>query len=292
MTNLRRYFLWCALYLAMVFVLGQADYLGKPIINFASYFYLVAMIGVPVTLFFPSVTRVSTVVPLTVWAGVYVILTLLINRGHSTTASNDLSVIVLEFILLEAGIWLAHQLAQQITHAESVMDELALDAFPHRAQELDEGSQRVKIEFNRSRRYRRPLSMLLMEVDPEYQKDNREVLKSVQYDIATRFTSARVGQIIDDRIRQTDLVMRDRRWCYVILCPETDRSAALLLATRIAEVVKAKTGLSILWGVAAFPEEALTFDDLLKKARARLTRGDFLDSMQKKENVEKEISKV
>lgn len=291
-TNLRRYFLWCALYLALVLVMGQADYLSVPIINFASYFYVVAMVGVPLTLFFPYVTRVSTAVPLLAWAVVYIALTLLINRAHSTTASNDLAVIVLEFIALEVGIWLAHQLALQISHAESVMDELAIDAFPHRAQELDEGSQRVKIEFNRSRRYHRPLSLLLLEVDPEYQKDNREVMKSIQYDIANRFTAARVGQIIDDRIRQTDLVLRDRRWRYVILCPETDLSAALQLATRIVAVVKEKTGLSILWGVAAFPEEALTFDDLLKKARERLTRGDFVEALPDKENAEKEISKV
>lgn len=290
-TNLRRYFLWAALYLALVFVLGQSDYLGRPLINFASYFYLTAMIGVPVTLFFPSVTRVSTTVPMIVWAAVYIALTLVINRSHSTTSS-DLSVIVLEFVLLEVGIWVAHQLAMQITHAETVMDDLAIDAFPNRSQEMDEGSQRVKIEFNRSRRYRRPLSMLLLEVDPEQQRDNGEVLKSIQYDIVNRFTSARVGQIIDDRIRQTDLVLRDRRWCYVILCPETDLTSVLLLARRISDAVQQKTGLSILWGVSAFPEEALTFDDLLKKARQRLTQGDFLAGLQEKENRKKEITNV
>ena len=64
MTNLRRSFFWAALYLALILVLGQADYIGRPIINFASYFYVVAMIGVPVTLFFPGVTRVSTRVPM------------------------------------------------------------------------------------------------------------------------------------------------------------------------------------------------------------------------------------
>jgi len=275
----------------MVFALGQADYLGRPIINFASYFYLVAMIAVPLTLFFPFVTRVSAVVPLAIWAGIYIILSLLINRSYTTNAQ-DYSVIVLEFILLEIGIWFAHQLASQITHTESVMDELALDAFPHRSQGLDEGSERVKIEFNRSRRYQRPLSMLLMEIDPEYQRNNKEVIKSIQYDIVNRFTSARVGQIIDDRLRQTDLVLRDRRWCYVILCPETNLSSVLLLGKRMSETVKEKTGLSVLWGVAAFPEEALTFDDLLKKARGRLTQGGFFDEILKQVNVEKEISSV
>jgi hypothetical protein len=289
-TNLRRSFFWAALYLAAIFILGETDYFGPPIINFASYFYLAVMIGVPVTLFFPSISRVSTFVPMAIWAGIYLGLLLFINRGR--TASDDYSVIVLEFILLETGIWFAHQLALQITHAESIMDELAIGAFPHRAQELDEGSQRVKIEVTRSRRYHRPLSVLLMEIDPEYQKNNGQVLKSIQQDIMNRFTSARIGQIIDDRIRQTDLVLRDRRWCYVIICPETDFPGALLLARRIADAVREKTGLQVLWGTAAFPEEALTFDDLLTRARERLAQGEYIEDAQKHENAEKEISKA
>lgn len=293
MTNLRRSFFWAASYLAIILVLGQADYIGKPIINFASYFYLVTMIGIPVTLFFPGITRVSAYIPMAVWAGVYLLLLVFIDRGLTTT-SDELSVVVLEFVLLEAGIWLAHQLAQQINHAESIMDELAVGAFPHRSQDLDEASHRVKIEFTRSRRYHRPLAMLLVEVDPEVHKSNGEVLKDIQYDIMNRFTSARIGQIIDDRIRQTDLVLRDRQWSFVIICPETDYSSVLLLAKRISEAVKDKTGLSVLWGVAAFPEEAFTFEDMFKKARERLVMGNTAEEPAQQENKEavKEISKV
>jgi GGDEF domain-containing protein len=292
LTNLRRAFLWAALYLALILVLGQADYIGKPIINFASYFYLVAMIGVPVTLFFPGVTRVSTYIPMLVWGGIYFFLLFFVDR-RLTTTSNELSIVVLEFALLETGIWLAHQLAKQINHAESIMDELAVGAFPHRAEALDEGSNRVKIEFNRSRRYHRPLALLLIDVDLDVHKTNGENLKHIQYDIMNRFTSARIGQIIDDRIRQTDLVLRDRQWSYVIICPETDYSSVLLLAKRISQAVKEKTGLTVLWGIAAFPEEALTFDDMLRKARGRLASGDApLDSSIAQSNADKEISNV
>jgi hypothetical protein len=291
-TNLRRSFFWAASYLALILALGQADYIGRPIINFANYFYIVALIGVPVTLFFPGVTRVSAFIPMLVWGGVYSLLLFFIDRNLSTT-SKELSIVVLEFVLLEVGIWLAVQLAQQINHAESIMDELAIGAFPHRAQELDEASNRVKIEFTRSRRYHRPLSMLLMEVDPETHKENGRVLKSIQSDIMNRFTSARIGQIIDDRIRQTDLVLRDRQWSFVVICPETDYSSVLLLARRISEAVKEKTGYSILWGVAAFPEEALTFEDMMKKAREHLASGDLIEAnMPHQENVQKEISNI
>ena len=279
MTNLKRAFFWAVIYLAVIFVLGQADYTGRPIINFASYFYLAVMIAIPVTLFFPSISRVSTFVPLAVWAGVYLVLLQVINRNLSAN-EGEFPVIILEFVLLEAGVWLAYQLAMQIGHAESIMDALALSAFPNRAHNIEEEGKRIKIELTRSRRYRRPLSLVVIEAESEDQKATREMLRSIQHDLLNRFTSARVGQIIDDGIRQTDLVMRDHKGRFVILCPETDLDNTILLAKRIAQAVKARTSLHILWGVAAFPEEALTFDDLLQKAVERLTHSDALRNEQ------------
>jgi hypothetical protein len=269
MTNLKRSFFWAAIYLALIFVLGQSDYAGRPIINFASYFYLAVLVAVPVTLFFPSISRVSVYVPLLVWAGVYLVLLQIINRNYSAN-TGELPVIVLEFMLLEVGVWFAHQLALQISHAESVMDALALSAFPNRANDIDSENQRIKIELTRSRRYHRPLSLIVIESESEDDKTTREMLKSIQHDLLNRFTSARVGQIIDDRIRQTDLVLRDRRGRFIILCPETDLGNASLLARRISLAVKERISLNVFWGVASFPEEALTFEDLLQKARERL----------------------
>ena len=279
MTNLKRAFFWAAIYLAVVFVLGQTDYNGRPIINFASYFYLAVMIAIPVTLFFPSISRVASYVPLAVWGGVYLILLQVINRDLSANAG-EFPVIILEFVLLEAGVWFAHQLALQIGHAESIMDALALSAFPNRAHDIEAESQRIKIELIRSRRYHRPLSLIVIESESEDQKTTREMLKSVQQDLLNRFSSARVGQIIDDRIRQTDLVLRDHRGRFVILCPETNLDNTILLAKRITQAVKERTNLHVLWGVAAFPEEALTFEDLLQKASERLIHSDSLPKEQ------------
>jgi GGDEF domain-containing protein len=269
MTNLKRSFFGAAVYLALIFILGQFDYADRPIINFASYFYLAVMIAVPLTLFFPSISRVSAYVPLLVWAGVYIVLVQIINRNY-TANKGELPVVVLEFVLLEVGVWFAHQLAQQISQAESIMDALAMSAFPNRAHDIDSENQRIKIELTRSRRYHRPLSIVMIEVESEDEKSTREMLKSIQHDLLSRFTSARVGQIIDDRIRQTDLVLRDYKGRFIVLCPETDFPSAALLAKRISMAVKERTSLRVLWGVAAFPEEALTFEDLMQKARDRL----------------------
>jgi GGDEF domain-containing protein len=270
MTNLKRSFFGAAVYLAVIFVLGQADYADRPLINFANYFYLAVLVAVPLTLFFPRISRISVYVPLLFWAVVYIVLLQLINRNYSANRG-ELPVIALEFMMLEVAVWFAHQLASQISHAESIMDALALSAFPNRARDIDSESQRIKIELTRSRRYHRPLSVVMIESESDDEKVTRESFKNIQHDLMSRFTSARVGQIIDDRIRQTDLVLRDYKGRFIVLCPETDFSNASLLAKRISQAIKERTSLRVLWGVAAFPEEALTFEDLLQKARERLS---------------------
>ena len=91
--------------------------------------------------------------------------------------------------------------------------------------------------------------------------------------MTSRFTFARVGQIINDLIRQTDLFLKDRCGRHVILCSETNFSSVELLAKRISRMVEDKIGHHASWGIASFPEEALTFDDLLQKASDRLVNG-------------------
>jgi len=288
-TNLRRSFFWAAVYLAIILVLGQADYAGRPIINFASYFYLAVMIAVPVTLFFPGLSRLPVYVPLAIWAAIYLVLLQILDRTVST-ASIEFPVIVLEFILLEAGVWFAFRLAFQISDAESVMDALALGAFPNRVKDVESESLRIKVEFTRSRRYHRPLSILVLEADYAEKIKTREIVKSIQLDLMNRFTLARIGQIIDDLIRQTDLVMKDHRGRFLLLCPETDLAHVLLLAKRIEQAISEKVDLKVRCGVASFPDEALTFDDLMKKASERLANEVSLKDMAVLESAPQEAS--
>ena len=290
MTSLKRSLLSVALYLAVILILGEMDYLNKPIINFAAYFYLVVMVAVPVTLFFPSISKVSVNVPLLVWAGIYLFILQYFDRTKSTT-SIEFSIIGLEFVLLGVGVLLVHQLAVQLSHAESLMDALAFGAFPNRIKDIEAESQRIKVELTRSRRYQRPLSLVMMKIEPEADVPTVPTIKGIQTDLMGRFTFARVGQIIDDLIRQTDLFLRDRRGRYIILCPETNFSKVELFARRVSQVIVDKTGLRVMWGIASFPEEALTFEDLLQKARERLLDGGtFTDNKVLKSSI-KEVAK-
>lgn len=276
MINLKRSIFWVSLYLVIIFVVAQADYFNRPIINFASYFYLAVMIAIPVTLLFPSITKAPYYVPLLIWGGIYLVLLEVLDRA-SSTKTIDYAVIVLEFILLELGVWLTYLLREQIRHAESLMEALAVGTFPNRAKDIDLEYQRIKIEFARSRRYNRPLSLIVLAVDTDEDKSGKKMLSSLQHDMSFHFQSARAGQIIDDYVRQTDMLMKERKGRFVILCPETERETAIMLAQRIAKTIKEKTEFSVRCGVAAFPSDVLTFEDLLQKAHKELINSSSLE---------------
>ena len=44
------------------------------------------------------------------------------------------------------------------------MDALALSAIPNRAHDIESENQRIKVELTRSRRYHRPLSVLVVQL--------------------------------------------------------------------------------------------------------------------------------
>lgn len=268
MSNLKRSLFWVAFYLAIIFILGQLDRADRPVVNLASYFYILVFIVVPCVVLIPSFYRAPQFISMIFWASVYFALSRVLDR--SLSAPNSFETIFIEVVLLELGVWLSYQLAVDLAHSESLVDTMAQSAFPNQAIELDEASNLISNEITRSRRYHRPLSLLIFRIAPENKDIYRELFQSFQRDLLNRFSSARMGQLIGERIRQTDILLRDRVGRFVVLCPETDKESVLLLGDRINNALEEGTGLQIFWGCSSFPDEALTFDDMLTKAREQL----------------------
>lgn len=271
MSSLKQSIFWLAAYLGAVFVLAQFDYTDAPIIDFAKYFYFMVMVAVPATVFFPYTAKVGVIVPVIFWTSVYFILFQVVDRTASAPNST-LAIVLLEFGLVVLGVWFAYQLAVGISHAESIIDAMALGAFPNRTQSIAEASKQIRVEITRSRRYHRPLSMIVLQPDISASLSFDKMMLSIQHDIWNRFSFARIGQVIDESIRQTDMVFRDPGNRFIILCPETDYRSAQILAERVGRAVAEKMNIQMSWGAASFPDDALNFDDMMDVAISRLTR--------------------
>jgi GGDEF domain-containing protein len=205
----------------------------------------------------------------------------------ASSPNGSFAVVLLEFILVEVGAWLGYQVAYGISHAESVMDAMALTAFPNRTMHIHEASRQIKTEITRCRRFHRPLGLLVLQIHADDHIRIKELVGSMRQDLWNRFSFARIGQVIDEQIRQTDMVFRERGGRLVILCPETDQENITILAKRISETVEHRTGIRVDTGYAGFPDDAINFDDLMDTAITRLTHPErYRTTLPEPENIE------
>ena len=270
MFSFRQSIFLVAIYLAAIFILAQFDYSDSPIIDFAKYFYFAVMTAVPVTIFFPNITKVNVAVPIVLWGSIYFAMLQMLDRSISASDSN-FATVLLEFVLLLLGVWIAYQLADGINHAESILEAMAISAFPNRVLDIHEASREIKIEINRSRRFHRPLGLIILSAELSNVTSTSSIFLNIQHELTNRFSLARMSQIIDEHVRQTDMVLRDQQSRFILICPETNSESSILLAGRIMARVKELTGVGLLSGIAVFPDDAINFDDLIDVASRRLT---------------------
>ncbi len=125
--------------------------------------------------------------------------------------------------------------------------------------------ERLNEELDRALRHRRPLSLLLADLD-----DFKQVNDSRGHAAGDRVLQA-VGEVMLDALRSADIVCRLGGEEFGILLPETDGPGAFLVAERIRESLagRAITGVgkvTISFGVAAVPEHAIERDELVESA--------------------------
>lgn len=166
---------------------------------------------------------------------------------------------------------LAFDVGRRIDQTDTALERLASSTYPNRAMDIQSARDLVNSEITRSRRYHHPLSILTVQLEKKKSWGNWKNSELLANEMMERFAVAKVSQILSDNARSTDMVLRDREGRFVLLCPETNQTSANILAERIALAVKRQLDAGVECGSSSFPDEALTFDDLLNTANERLS---------------------
>jgi len=130
-------------------------------------------------------------------------------------------------------------------------------------------------ELERARRYRHPLAVVVMDIDYERHKQGKRNLIRLSGNarLASQFFCALISSILRENLRGSDIVTYDATHDhYVILLPESTIAAAAQTMSRLREFVLERTKVSLRYGIAEFPADGLTFDDLVSLALARNQR--------------------
>lgn len=181
----------------------------------------------------------------------------------------EVNMIQLLLVLLTAV--LAFDVGRRVDQTDLALEGLASSAYPNRARELQAAGEIISAEITRSRRYHHPLSILAVRLEKNKAWNEWKDMKLLANDIFERFAFAKVSQILSDHARSTDMILRDGNGQFILMCPETNQASMTILAERIARAIKKDLDAVVECGVASFPDEALTFDDLLFRAKEKYT---------------------
>lgn len=146
---------------------------------------------------------------------------------------------------------------------------------------VDQARNRIDSEIDRSRRYNRPLSIIIVQPDKTFtgQTIDLPVEQLYQKHIAREFFLNNLGKIILNSKRSHDLVLRlNNSEKLVLLCPETSLDDATSFINNMTKDIKTRMGTEVQSGVAAFPDDCTNFDELVARAEERIE--DLLTSHQ------------
>lgn len=128
-------------------------------------------------------------------------------------------------------------------------------------------------EWKRASRYRRPLSLILIDLD-----HFKDINDRYGHPAGDRLLAGVAG-ILRDTVRETDLPARYGGEEFVVVCPETSETDADIVAERIRTAVESarfqiesheSTAITCSLGIATFPSNATTEEALIDAADAAL----------------------
>jgi diguanylate cyclase (GGDEF)-like protein len=130
-------------------------------------------------------------------------------------------------------------------------------------------------EIKRSRRYRLPVSVIFLDMDGFKTVNDRFG------HLAGSQTLVEVGQLLRETVREIDMVARYGGDEFVVVLPQTDPAGAMVIAERIREQIEGTSflggiglelHLTASLGVASFPDQGQSRDELIHKADAAMYR--------------------
>jgi len=124
----------------------------------------------------------------------------------------------------------------------------------------------------RSRHNHHPLSIIFVKPDPDaIQATLHRLAQEVQQTMLSGYVINNMARTLRKYLRPTDLILEQRdQGRFIIVCPETNAAESKLVVEYIECVAMEQLGTPIAYGTATFPDEAVTFEELMRWAEAAL----------------------
>jgi hypothetical protein len=261
--------------LAIFYNIERLDFGQQNVVNIDSLAYVVGLVAVISIIWIPMLRRSSLLVSGVAWLGFYILTKFLLFAflGRAPLIGGIYTYLsITEAALLLITVWLSHTVASELDDFEGAVAKVTFTDNNKRIRQLDEATDEIQHEIFRSRHYHHPLSIVIVKPETGFiQTALHRAVQEVQQAMLKTYVINSMSQTFSKYVRRTDLILEQRdQGRFMILCPDTNAADLTLLVEYLQVVAQEQFGASVVCGAATFPDEAITFEELIRQAESRL----------------------
>lgn len=273
MTQLRYLFAFATVWF---FGLYNIERLAAPI-NIASFVYVFVAASALLIILLPRLQKLPRH-----WLAALVLVIFLglkLQLGYGIIGQ-QLPLTVTEICAIGVTIFLALQIGQRLEELRAVVTNLTIGQAGAGTQPFEEGQGQIYREIRRARRHQRPATLLAISIAEDVtgastERFNQDVplrrfINEIQQELVDKYTQTRVAELLIDQFEDSAVITK-RDDHFVTLLPETNHEEAAEIINQLQNTLTEKMGLQLKVGVSTFPDEAVTFENLLERAEAKMT---------------------
>jgi hypothetical protein len=272
MLRLRFYLIALLLFTGIALNIERLNYgYVDNIINLASFVYLLAGISVMSIVLMPSRWKIPTSYIIIFWSVIFLAIKLMLINNRPLFGGLYTYLSIVELFILVGLITLTRKVMEDLYNLEKTVADITLADVSNRVKNLDDAIPDINLEFIRSRRYKRPLGLIVVRLKPEnVQAYLDDLSKDIIRVMMSRYSMSKLIRVIDKDIRGTDMILEQHKENRIILLlPEADMDATQIVYENIQKIAKTELGSTIDIGSATFPDDAVTFEALVTCAESK-----------------------
>ena len=279
MHRLKIHLILLVLISAFLFNIERLDLGSENALNIQTFVYVLALFVIVLTLLIPIFSD-RFAIPFSFALVLYLCGKVLFLGGQSFWEGGYIYVAITEIALIGAVTLMSQRLAQSVYFFQEGFNALALDSDQRLLHSISDASADIRREITRSRHYHRPLSLIVVEPDQQsVELAIPHIFEELQNSLINRFTRVKLAEAMNKDLRLMDMILEENDKQFIILCPEVDIEGSAAIIERIQAVMK-RSDIVVQCSTASFPEEALTFDGLLGRAKSKLGNEEAVDGSQ------------
>ncbi|MEI6290352.1 MAG: hypothetical protein WCP19_07970 [Chloroflexota bacterium] len=270
MKNITTPLILIVIYLAIVFNFETVTITNSVELKIHSYLDLLIMVMIVFSMLFSLFSKLPGYANLAFWLTVYFAVWIIVPKDPSPQIT--LTVTIVEVLCVSIGALLVSEFIHRLVEMDKTLQDLIYSSFTGRTIKMEEAEFEIKNELLRSRRYQHQMTILVVKPNPEsIDLLAKKSEKEINHTIARKYTLGKISEVLNATSRRPDLVIKQEgNDNFIIIAPETSGEKSALLNDRVRDAIKKNLDITVEIGTATFPEDALTFDELLRKASTNL----------------------